>query len=264
MIIYGSKMYGVKNTVHSFGLCGHCGKYAKQKSYDGRKWGHLYFIPLIPEGGHVRVLKECSGCQNGQHVPRELAQKVYNDIEQTLPSLLEATAQGQRSFIDPRDNAETNTAAFCAGVIDILITTGHGQDVQGILDLLTESGTHYEPCIGRAIQAELQGQLDQAAAEMEKAQAAAPDQPYTYIKLAEYHGLKGQHEAQLEQLQQACALTEDDVAIMLDMAAPLEALERYPQLVELLDACIAKAPQLAQDKNFMKLYKKYAKKAKKA
>ncbi len=59
MIIFGSKMYGVRNVVRGFDECEHCECYAQHKSYSGRKWGHVYFIPLFPMGGRVRVLREC-------------------------------------------------------------------------------------------------------------------------------------------------------------------------------------------------------------
>ena len=52
-----------------------------------------------------------------------------------------------------------------------------------------------------------------------------------------------------------------DVNILLDLAGPLESLERYDELCELLEQCIAMAPALGEDKKFMKYYKKYAKKA---
>ena len=55
-----------------------------------------------------------------------------------------------------------------------------------------------------------------------------------------------------------------DVNILLDLAGPLESLERYDELCELLEQCIAMAPALGEDKKFMKYYKKYAKKAAKS
>ena len=69
MIIYGSRMYFKKNLVRSFGECENCGRYGKRVSYQARKFGHIYFIPILPLGSNSQVLRECKSCSMGSHIP---------------------------------------------------------------------------------------------------------------------------------------------------------------------------------------------------
>lgn len=264
MIIYGSRMYGKKNVVHSHGVCPHCSRHVKQKSYDGRKWGHLYFIPLIPSGGHVRVLKECGKCGMGQHIPQSAVHDMYQHIEATMPLVVEAAAADQRVCENADRSGEIATGPFVYDAIDVLVTTNHEDDVAGIFDLLEQSGAAYELALGRSAYAEVRGESHQAQTHMKEAQAAAPDEAMPLLKLAEYAGRSGDAAAQLGYLQEARTLTDDDPSVMLEMAGPLEALGRFDELVEVLDDCIAMVPELGKDKKFMKLRKKYSKKAMKA
>ena len=69
MIVYGSRMYFKKNVVNSFGECEHCGGFGKTTSYQARKFGHIYFIPLIPMGKSSQILRACKGCSMGAQIP---------------------------------------------------------------------------------------------------------------------------------------------------------------------------------------------------
>jgi len=50
MIIFGSRMYGKRNVAAGWGRCEACGHYGQLSNYNARKWGHIYYIPLIPSG----------------------------------------------------------------------------------------------------------------------------------------------------------------------------------------------------------------------
>jgi hypothetical protein len=63
---------------------------------------------------------------------------------------------------------------------------------------------------------------------------------------------------------QANNLLGGDLEIMLEMTAPLEQLERYREVCQLIEKCIEMAPELQQDKKFMKQLTKLEKKAAKA
>ena len=56
LIIYGSKIYGKRDEITGWGRCEECGVYGRHSSYNGRKFGHIYYIPLIPSGPHLRVM----------------------------------------------------------------------------------------------------------------------------------------------------------------------------------------------------------------
>lgn len=264
MIVFGSRMYGKKNVVKTQGVCPHCGKYVKQKSYDARKWGHLYYIPLIPEGGPVRVMQECVKCNVGQHVPRAEAEQIYGRIEAMLPACVEAVASGERQFVAPAGGEPIDTGPFVGDAVQMLVVTGHGDDVPGLLDLLRGEGAVYEAEVAAASFADLQGRPDDAALAAERACDAAPDQAWAWVSRAEYARRRGDHEGQLAFLRQANDLVGgDNPGLILDMTGPLEALKRFDELVELLDECTARVPELQHDKKFQKLRKKYAKKASK-
>ena len=205
LIVWGSRMYGVKNVVHSHGTCGECGAFGRQKSYDGRKWGHLYFIPLIPSGGHVRVLKECPSCSNGQHVPRDSVSELCMDIEQILEPCLEAAAQGEHAFEHPQGGEPVDTGPFLTQAVELLYVTGRASEVPGILRLFEGEDAVYEHQVGLSAFSELQGYATPAAEAMGKAMAAHPEESYPCLMLAQASARAGQHEAQLQHLEQANA-----------------------------------------------------------
>lgn len=264
MIIYGSRMYGVKNVVYSHGVCNHCGNFGKHRSYNGRKWGHIYFIPLFPLGDHARVLKECGRCKMGQQLPAAEADRLYKEIEVLIEPCVIAACQGEHTFTPPNADEPADTASFLTSAIEMLYVTGHGPDIPGILQMLRDDGADYEYAIALSTHLDLQGQGKSAQEKMQEAADALPDAPYPQTVLAAFAARIGQPEAQLEHLKIANDLADgDNVPIMLTMAGPLEALQRYGELSELLDRCIALVPELGQDKKFTKLQKKYAKKASK-
>lgn len=262
MIIFGSRMYGKKNVVKTHGVCAHCGTHTQQSSYDGRKWGHVYYIPLIPSSGPVRVLKECGGCGMGQHVPQAEAEQIYGRIETLIPACVEAAARGVHTFAHPESGEPVNTDPFIADAIEMLMITGHGEDVPGLVDLLSQDGAGYEAGVAASVQADVEGRTEAAVQGMQQARDAAPDEAFAPAQLAEYSRRLGRHEAQLGYLQETSDLVGgEDVGLMLEMAGPLEALGRFDELAELLETCVAKVPQLADDKTFKKLRKKVGKKA---
>lgn len=262
MIIYGSKMYGVKNVVYTHGVCDHCGHYVKQKSYDGRKFGHLYFIPLIPEGGRVRVLKECPKCNMGQHVPVDTVPGLYGEVERLLGVCFEAAAAGEHTFTDPKDNEQVDTGPFLAQAVEVLTITGHAADVPGIIKLLEDDGAAYEAAVAAGAYDDIQGRQEQAAAATQRAAEIAPDLPYPPAVLAEHARRRGDAQAWLDHLRHAHDLVGgQDVGLMLQMIDPLEALQRFDELVAVMEECVRLVPELGRDKKFMKLHKKYGKKA---
>ena len=105
MIIYGSKMYGKSRVVETWGYCDSCGAYSKRQNYNARKWGHLYFIPLIPDGPRVRVLYECAKCSQGLHIPETEVPAMLSDLCQTRDNALNAILAGQKEF---NKNGEMN------------------------------------------------------------------------------------------------------------------------------------------------------------
>ncbi len=271
MIIYGSRMYFRRRVVKGQGLCPYCGRYGAQQSYDGRKWGHIYFVPLLPLGGVMRVMRECKKCGMGRHVKRDDVEELYGRIEAALPACVAAAGgggggvgAGEHEFVDPGDpeGVARATGPWVAYAVEELMATGHGEDIPGIIELFEGERATYEAAVARSADAAQRGELDEAVDAMGRAGAAAPGEAYPHVRLADFAKARGDHEAQLDHLRRASALAGDgDVVLRLEQAEPLEALGRYDELVDLLDDSIERVPQLADDKKFMKLRKKYAKKA---
>ncbi len=259
MIIYGSRMYGVKNKVYGHGTCDHCGEYVKHKSYDGRKWGHLYFIPIIPEGKPVRVLKECPKCDRGAHIKQDEIPSIRESLKETLQKCIQASATGAHKFED--EGEEVSTAALLASATTMLHAIGFGEEIPEMIRLLESVNAHYEKHCAEAQFKEIKGDPSGAAQSFEEAARLEPGEAYPIYCSAHLHLIGGNAEAALDCFQQCNKILNNDIGIMLEMAGPLEALKRYDELVDLLDQCIAIAPELNSDKKFMKHHKKMSKKA---
>lgn len=264
MIIYGSRMYGAKNRIDGYGVCDHCGYYTQNKSYDGRKWAHVYFIPIFPLGGHVRVLRECGKCGMGSHMPVAAVAEVYGQLESLMQLAVAAASDGRHVVTPPGSQDEVHTGPLLTEAIVMLHGTGHGEDIPGVLELLKHDNAEYEHHVAASAWSDVRGKPDEARAMMQQAAAKQPDAPYPLVMLARFAARAGDAQGQLNYLQKCNDLLGGrDVTIMLEMIAPLETLQRFDELTALLDRCIAVVPELAHDKKFMKHHKKYAKKAQK-
>lgn len=264
MIIYGSKMYGAKDVVHGHGVCEHCGKYAKHKSYTGSKWGHLYFIPLIPAGGKMRVLKECSKCNMGNHIAAAKVPELHRSLQRGVEACLAAAAAGDHEYTDPETGEPNGTAPFLADAVDLLYTLGFRAEVPPILEALESSGAVFEYGAAKAVYAEMNGHPDEAMQALIAAAEANPESAYAPFALGQLHLRFGRPEEGLKELQFANQIVGNDPTILLEMTAPLETLKRYDELCDVLEQCMEMVPELESDKQFMKYYKKYSKKALKA
>lgn len=260
MLIYGSRMYGVKNKAIAHGSCEHCGEYVRHKSYEGRKWGHIYFIPLIPMGKAVRVLKECPRCNRGQHVDVEQLPAIREAMKESLALCMQAAAAGQHSFNDGEEDIDNGP--FLANATRTLHAVGFGDEIPEMLRLLESVNARYELAVATAHYQELQGKLNQAIESIQGAIECEAGEIYPVYYLATLYQLNGNAEATLEQLEKCNQLLGgNDPGIMLEMCGPLEAVGRYDELVALMEKCISMEPSLEQDKKFMKHLKKMRKKA---
>ena len=263
MIIYGSKMYGIKNVVKGTGACPHCGVYGKHKSYDGRKWGHLYFIPLIPSGGHVRVMKECASCSMGNHLPQTQVGKLYADIERLMESCILAASEGSHLFNDDQGN-ETYTGPFLLDAIDLMYTAGYHSEIPDLINLLDNDVSRYEYAIASGAYDEIRGNTGGALSHYQAAKEAAPDQSLPYILLAEFKARSGHSEEQLDLLDKAIELEPQAPQLLLSKLGPLEQLGRYQDILAVMAKAESMIPGLADDKQYKKQKKKFEKKAAKA
>ena len=156
-------MYGTRNVVYGHGVCQFCGNYGKHKSYNGRKWGHLYFIPLIPSGPQTRVLKESASCNMGSHIPEDKIDDLYEDLQIGISACIQAAAAQQQLFVHPDSGDECGTALYLTEAVDLLYTAGFKEEIEGVLDQLNTPQTSFEYAVTCAAHCEITGEPETAA-----------------------------------------------------------------------------------------------------
>ena len=261
MIIWGSRMYGQKNVVKGVGACPHCGKYGANRSYDGSKWGHLYFIPLVPMGGKVRVMHECAACKMGSHMPQASVQRMVGEIETLMGLCVESATAGTREFADPKQGQPVANDGFLLEAADLLYHSGHGNELPGLIELLNTDASRYEHGITLGVVAELKGDDNGAVIAYRSAVKADPDQPQAFLLLSDVLMRRGDAEGSLQMIERAEQLVPENAQLLMAKTRPLEVLGRYEELVDALDRAIQIAPALGHDKGVAKMRKKFGKKA---
>ncbi len=140
--------------------CASRGKYGKNTSYTGRKWGHIYFIPLIPDGPRVRVLKQCKKCSNGVQIPEKDIPNILNDLRQVTKDALVAIIAGESTF---DDNGTITPATGClAGAVEMLLCLQADDHLRLVLSALQEKQKTHAYHLVKGESLEFQGKLDEA------------------------------------------------------------------------------------------------------
>jgi tetratricopeptide (TPR) repeat protein len=259
MIVYGSRMYGVKDIVKGWGFCDKCGNYSKTSSYNGRKWWHIYFIPIIPEGPRVRVIMECTRCENGMRIPETEFSETLNELRQNSDRAMEALIAGKPTFkIDDIDNS---CAEYLSDSIEHLYCLGAEEYVHMLLTTLKAKGLNlaYHLVDGRAM--EFYGHLDEAAAAYRAAAECSPRSPLPLMLLGVIDLSKKDYEGARLTYEKALNLSQDKLSVLQILITIYNALKDVDELPKTYEACFNLAPELAKDKKFIKGYKKACKKA---
>lgn len=259
MIIYGSRMYGRKNPVEGWGFCESCGNYEKNISYDGRKWGHLYFIPLIPVDPAARVIKQCTSCSHGLHIPQTEIPNVVNSIQETTKKALAALIAGQEEFKD--QGTKVSATACLAGSVEMLHCLQADEHLQFIVYALKEKNLDYPLHLVEGESDEFQGKLDEAAASYKKAVALNPNDIRPLMAMGSIHLKKNDPQSAKTSYEKALALSEDRLPALGALIGIYAALDESPKLVETYEECFGLVPDLANDKKTVKGYKKACKEA---
>ena len=264
-IIYGSKVYGRKNLVRGWGHCDSCGEYSRRKNYTGRKWGHLYYIPLFPAGGRVRVTKECAKCGQGYHIPEANVSAVVADFCQCTERAIHALLAGQDTFDD--EGTPTPCVPFLVNAAETFHVLASPDRVEWVLTSLQENNLTYAYHRVHGETIELMGDLSGAAVVYKQSLQEYPGDEQILRSLANASLLTGDHPEALNALERVLELSEDRDdrlnlrQLMIDVH---EAMGNYDKAIEGYETCFELSPKLAKDKKFKKAYKKACKKANKA
>ncbi|MAE60477.1 MAG: hypothetical protein CMJ49_03870 [Planctomycetaceae bacterium] len=259
MIVYGSRMYGRKNVVRGWGYCEHCGKYGKNTSCNARKWGHLYFIPLIPEGPRVRVIKDCAKCSNGVSIPESNVPDVLNDMRRTNESALAALGAGETQFND--DGTMTPCAEVLAGSIEALYCLNAADYADSILASLQEHNFTYAHQLALGELLEFKGNLDDAAEAYWKAAEAEPSDAYPLIAIGSTHMKRNDPAGAVPIYETALELSENRFPVLQILLSVYSMTNDHNKVVDTYEECFELVPELTQDKSVLKDYRKTCKKA---
>ena len=263
-MISGSRMYGKKDKIHTWGYCEQCARYVKQLSYRGRKWTHINFVPIFPEGPHSYVIRECKKCSVGMHLPIENLEEVVENIENDAERAMSTLHDGQEYFIEIDEDGEEN-AQLCIdvliGAIEMLYCTGADEAVQELLTALDKENYRKIYCAVKGKLLELKGDIKDAIVLYERAVTNFPDDENAYWLLAAALYNSGKTREARESYENLLAVSSEKTDVMLLLLDVYKELKEYTHMVETFEACFEAHPEFAKQKKFVKRYKKACNKA---
>lgn len=261
MLIYGSQMYFKKNVVKIHGVCEHCGGYGRLKSYQGQKFGHLYFIPLIPMGSKAQVIDECANCSMGSHVPIDNVPSIVDPLQSDLQSWVQAIENGQSEIDVYGEPKPVSVGVLIAQSLKDLYTLCLIQDVGSIVQILTGKGLHYEANLVQGRWAELHGDLDGAKRFYRQASDMNRDEPLPLYWLGCAGVMHGDSDTAEDAFKKYLFMVPDDLSAYVELATLYESTNNWDKIVRTYDKLYAMNPEMLQHKPMSKVYKKACKKS---
>ena len=261
MIIYGSKMYFKKKVVKSFGQCEHCGVYGKQVSYQAQKFGHLYFIPLIPMGSRSQVLRECKRCQMGVQITTEELEPRVDELADQFKSWIMEASDGKKDLELQPGEPPVNIGVLIAGILDDLYCLKEVENVDSILEILDANDMQMESGMVHGRWQELSGDLEGAKQSYAKAHQAQPEDPIPLYQLGMTELKLGDSTAMEQTFERYQQLCPEDISPHIHLADYYDAKKEYGKMVNSYDILFTHQPALMQDKAMKKNYKRACKKS---
>jgi tetratricopeptide (TPR) repeat protein len=260
MIIWGSRMYGRRQRGGGYGSCDHCGVFGPQKDYTARKWGHLYFVPLIPLGGHVRVIGECGKCGHGAHLPVADAEQAHAAAFAAGSEAADKIDAGEAVFQD--EAGKQRHAAL--DVIAAAMAVGSLGDEEGASELLNRARAG--DAVGEAFVAAAlhthAGGLPLAIEAYDDLLAVDPDNFYASLLRADALDKAGCRDEATAAFKQLAATNPELPELQGRLIDLYVAAKRWPEAANQMEQAFAAHPELREQPQLQKLYKKACKKAK--
>ncbi len=261
MIIYGSRMYFKKNLVRSFGECEHCGRYGKRVSYRARKFGHIYWIPLIPLGSTAQVLRECKSCKMGAHIPTHQLEPMVDTISDQFKSWIVAISEGKTELEIEPGQPPANIGLLITGILDDLYCLNEIEDITSITNVLDANNLVYERHLVMGRWFEIQGDLDQARLAFQAATEARPNEGPALFQLGLVEVLRRDVPAAEAAFTRYLQFHPEDNSPHMELLGLYEIEKDHAKLVGCLDVLFERIPELLDQKKLKKLYKKSLKKS---
>jgi len=261
MIIYGSRMYFKKDVVKSFEECDHCGVYGKMTSYKARKFGHIYFIPLIPMGASSQVLRECKRCQMGAHIPLDQLEPMVDSVADQFKSLIMAVSEGETEIELEPDTPPANIGVMIAGIMGDLYCLKEIENADSISDVMLANNLNYENEIVQGRWSELTGKLDEAKAHYQAAHRQKPDDSIPIYQTAMTELRLKQLDAAEAEFNKYLEMVPDDIGTHAIVADIYQKQKKFDKVVGAYDEIYRLSPENLENKAMKKIYKKACKKS---
>jgi len=243
VIIWGSRHYFRRDVLRERGVCEHCGQEAPLETFTARKMGHLYYVPLIPEG-HERVIRLCRRCNRYSSLPVS-----------ALPAAIDETTAKATTHLDAGE------ADGALGLVAALMYLGATDAAGEVLDRLEKGGHAKQAWIGRGVVAEKLGDMAQAADHYAAAVREDGRDASLRCMLADALMQADRAGAALEHLRQAASLAPEDPHVRMQLLSCFETLGDLDGQIDTMQELIRRVPQLASDRKFQKRLRKLCRKA---
>ncbi len=261
MIIYGSRMYFKGNVIKTVGECEYCGTYGRLTSYQARKFGHIYFIPIIPMGAKSQVLRECAHCSMGTQIPLPQLDPIMDSLADQFKSWIIAIEEGQRELI-PEEGAEpVNIGVLIAGILEDLYCLREIESVDLISSVLNANDMRYENEIVMGKWWDMLGDLEQSRMSFQAAHRVRPEEPIPLFQMGSIDTKLGDVQAAEEVFEKYIKLCPEDISPYIELVGLYELQKDHAKIVQAYDMIYTLNPDAIPDKGMRKIYKKACKKA---
>ena len=255
MIVFGSRIYGKKNKVTFYDYCNHCHNFTELENHLGRKWGHVYFIPIIPETKPLQVLNSCPKCNVFEQILETDLPEALIEFENNSIQIIEDISQEKLSYeeligaiSELKYCLKTIIATKNYAIIDKkIIPHAENLNYPDILNFV------------KGYSCEL-FMVEEEATSFYK-NAIASDSKYQFIfyeALANYYKKCCRFKDAVDLYEQILTFNinkEYNIFLKLELVNILDRVGDYQSILKYVDECFATEPELAKDKEFYKSYK---------
>lgn len=234
LLIYGTMDCFKRDYVRESGLCPHCGRVGTLTSYTAREFGHLYYIPLIPDARY-RVVMSCRRCRKCYKVR-------LKEVPEKIAGLL----------VDGMTAARAGDVHGAADAFAALMHFGGFAEVEEVLHELESVEGGRPSRLLRASAAQMRGDLLGAEEQYRAQVQVAPADWETRRRLGDL--LAGNRDllAAAEEYRAIAEGNPQDAGVRVRLADVLENLKMWDAMVVTLEEACAIEPAFTQNKVFDK------------
>lgn len=250
LIIWGSKFYGKENSATTFGYCENCGEFGKLEHFNGKKWGHLYYIPIIPSGKRSRIWDQCSQCDSTKALPEEEIPGMASEI---LGDLRKIAADYNDQMPDS-DQLDTCLETVSAGY-EMLVKLDRNDDARQLIGLFEQNNFNLGKGLVMAKMAEMKGEDNETFRILENTFSGRNLRFVNEILGENYFRNKNLSKAE-ERFQKLIDADRENMYAMLMLLNIHMKTDDRGKFLNLYHELSSKKPELLKDKPIKKYYKK--------